>query len=200
MSIFDDLVSNLVERNVIKLSGTFTITLIDGGMALKGHVLSTVRDQKKSKDVVRLDAPLRRRASEGGRHRHSVAADSLTNRRPEGLRLPAGRYWDMSDVNTFIEAIGKDVTAVVAPRIGSFAEQIIREVFARYRPELQGELHARIVQGGLEVTGRGVRLDVKNRETGASVSVLDIPVSLTIKVDPLGVTLQNATINLDVVS
>ena len=27
----------------------------------------------------------------------------------------------MSDVNTFIEAIGKDVTAVVAPRIGSFA-------------------------------------------------------------------------------
>jgi hypothetical protein len=32
------------------------------------------------------------------------------------------------------------------------------------------------------------------------VSVLDIPVSLTIKVDPLGVTLQNATINLDVVS
>lgn len=106
----------------------------------------------------------------------------------------------MSDVNTFIETIGKDVTAVVAPRIGSFAEQIIREVFARYRPELQGELHARIVQGGLEVTGRGVRLDVKNRETGTSVSVLDIPVSLTIKVDPLGVTLQNATINLDVVS
>ena len=58
MSIFDDLVSNLVERNVIKLSGTFTITLVDGGMALKGHVLSTVRDQKKNKDVVRIDAPV----------------------------------------------------------------------------------------------------------------------------------------------
>jgi hypothetical protein len=58
MSIFDDLISNLVERNVIKLSGTFTITLVDGGMALKGHVLSTVRDQRKSKDVVRLDAPV----------------------------------------------------------------------------------------------------------------------------------------------
>ena len=58
MSIFDDLVSNLVERNVIKLSGTFTITLIDGGVALKGHVLSTVRDQKKNKDVVRIDAPV----------------------------------------------------------------------------------------------------------------------------------------------
>ena len=58
MSIVDDLVSNLVERNVIKLSGTFTITLVDGGVALKGHVLSTVRDQKKNKDIVRLDAPV----------------------------------------------------------------------------------------------------------------------------------------------
>jgi hypothetical protein len=27
-------------------------------MALKGHVLSTVRDQKKNKDVVRIDAPV----------------------------------------------------------------------------------------------------------------------------------------------
>jgi hypothetical protein len=58
MSIVDDLVSNLVERNVIRLNGTFTITLVDGGIALKGHVLSTVRDQKKNKDILRLDAPL----------------------------------------------------------------------------------------------------------------------------------------------
>jgi hypothetical protein len=58
MSLVDDLVSNLVERNVIKVSGTFTITLVDGGMALKGHVLSTVRDQKKNKDLVRIDAPV----------------------------------------------------------------------------------------------------------------------------------------------
>ena len=58
MSILDDLVGNLVERNVIKLSGTFTITLVEGGIALKGHVLSTVRDQKKNKDIVRIDAPV----------------------------------------------------------------------------------------------------------------------------------------------
>jgi hypothetical protein len=58
MSILDDLVENLVERNVIKLSGTFTITLVEGGIALKGHVLSTIRDQKKNKDVVRIDAPV----------------------------------------------------------------------------------------------------------------------------------------------
>ena len=143
----------------------------------------------------------------------------------------------MSDVNAFIDAIGKDVTTEVAPRIEGLAEQIgkqafteygprvsafagqlvkeiideqsatvrdfvtrlIQDVFARYRPELAGELHTRIVQGGLQITGRGVRLDVKNRDTGAPVSSLDIPVSLTIKVDALGVTLQNATVTLDVV-
>ena len=143
----------------------------------------------------------------------------------------------MSDVNGFIDAIGKDLSAAVVPKIGTLAEQIstktfneygprvsafagqlakqiideqsatirdfvgglIQDVFARYRPELAGELHTRVVPGGLEITGRGVRLEVKHRDTGAAVSSLDIPVSLTIKVDALGVTLQNATVTLDVV-
>jgi hypothetical protein len=58
MSLFDDLVSNLIERNVIRVNGTFTITLVDGGVALKGNVASIVRDQKKNKDVVRINAPV----------------------------------------------------------------------------------------------------------------------------------------------
>ena len=143
----------------------------------------------------------------------------------------------MSDVNTFIDAIGKDVSATVVPKIETLAQEIssktftqygprvsafagqlvkdiideqsatvrdftsglIQQIFQRYRPELAGELHTRIVQGGLEVTGRGVRLDVKLRDTGVAVSSLDIPVSLTIKIDPLDVTLQNGTVSLDVV-
>jgi len=143
----------------------------------------------------------------------------------------------MSDVITFIDTLGKDISATVAPKIGSLAEEIttktftqygprvsafasqlvkdiideqsttvrevvtgvIQEIFQRYRPELAGELRTRIVQGGLEVTGRGVRLDLKNRETGVSVSSLDIPVSLTISVEAIGVTLQDTTIVLDAV-
>ena len=143
----------------------------------------------------------------------------------------------MSDVNTFIDAIGKDVTATVVPQIEHLAEQInakahadygprvsafanqlvkdiiseqsatvrdfvtalIQELSQRYRPELVGELHTRIVQDGLEVTGQGVKLDLKRRDTGASVTSLDIPVSLTIKVDALTVALQKTTIKLDVV-
>jgi hypothetical protein len=58
MSIVDDLVENLIERNAIRLNGTFTITLIDGGIALKGQVLSTLRDQRKNKDVVNINAPI----------------------------------------------------------------------------------------------------------------------------------------------
>ena len=38
MSIIDDLVENLVERHAIRLSGTFTITLINGGAAMKGQL------------------------------------------------------------------------------------------------------------------------------------------------------------------
>jgi len=59
MSIVDDLVSNLIERNVIKLNGGFTITMVDGGISLAGHVVSTVRDQKKNKDIVNINAPIR---------------------------------------------------------------------------------------------------------------------------------------------
>ena len=143
----------------------------------------------------------------------------------------------MSDVITFIDTIGKDISATVVPKIEGLAEEIttktftqygprvsafasqlvkdiideqsttvrevvtgvIQEIFQRYRPELAGELRTRIVQGGLEVTGRGVRLDLKNRETGVSVSSLDIPVSLTISVEAIGVTLQDTTIVLDAV-
>ena len=143
----------------------------------------------------------------------------------------------MSDVNTFIDTLGKDVSATVVPKVQTLAESIskstfteygprvadfaqqlvkdiideqsvvvrdfvagvIQDVFDRYRPEVNGELHARLVQGAIEVTGQGVTLDVKRRDTGASVSTLEIPVSLRIKVDDLAVTLQNARIKLNVV-
>jgi hypothetical protein len=58
MSIVDDLIENLVERNAIRLSGTFTIALINGGVTLKGQAFSTVRDQRKNKDVLNINAPI----------------------------------------------------------------------------------------------------------------------------------------------
>jgi hypothetical protein len=142
----------------------------------------------------------------------------------------------MSDVNTFIDAIGDDVNAAVGPRIKDLAEQIrektlaeygprvstfagqlvkdiideqsgavrefvtavIHDLFQRYRPELAGELHTRLVNGSVELTGQGIRLDLKRRDTGASVASLDVPVSLHIKVDELSVKLQNTPIRFDV--
>ena len=58
MSIVDDLIENLVERNAVRLNGTFTVTLVAGGIAMKGQVLSTLRDQKKNKDVLNINAPI----------------------------------------------------------------------------------------------------------------------------------------------
>ncbi len=143
----------------------------------------------------------------------------------------------MSDVNTFIDAIGHDVNTAVGPRVQDFAEQFrektfseygprvstfasqlvkdiideqsgairdfvtaaIQDLFQRYHPELAGELHANFVNGCVELTGHGIRLDLKRRDTGAPVASLDIPVSLQIKVDDLTVKLQNTQIKLDVV-
>ena len=58
MSIVDDLVENLVERNAVKLNGTLTISLVEGGLAVKGRFYSTLRDQKKGKDLLNVDIPV----------------------------------------------------------------------------------------------------------------------------------------------
>jgi len=58
MSIVDDLVSNLLERNTLRLNGAFSVTLVDGGLTLKGHVFSTLHDQKKNRDVLNINAPI----------------------------------------------------------------------------------------------------------------------------------------------
>jgi hypothetical protein len=143
----------------------------------------------------------------------------------------------MSDVNAFIDAIGKDINATVVPRIESlaegiaatahadyvpkisaFANQLVKEVveeqsvvvrdfvskliqdlFQRYRPDVAGDLRARIVQGGIELVGEGIRLDLTRRDTGALVASLDIPVSVKLKVDDLTLSVQDTTIGLDVV-
>ena len=58
MSIVDDLVENLVERNAVGLNGTFRIALVDGGLKIKGDALSTLRDQKKNKTILKIGIPV----------------------------------------------------------------------------------------------------------------------------------------------
>ena len=96
----------------------------------------------------------------------------------------------------FANELVKDIIDEQSASVRDFVTGLIQDTFRRYRPELVGELRTRVVQGGLELSGQGIRLDLKHRDTGVSVSSLDIPVSIMIKVDPLGVTLQDATISL----
>jgi hypothetical protein len=58
MSIVDELIEHLVERNVVGLNGTFTVTLVDGGIRIKGQALSSVRDQKKNKTILNATIPV----------------------------------------------------------------------------------------------------------------------------------------------
>ena len=58
MSIVDDLIENLVERNAVALNGTFTVALVDGGIRVKGQVFSTVLDQRKNKTILKVDIPV----------------------------------------------------------------------------------------------------------------------------------------------
>ena len=58
MSLVDDLIENLVERNAIDLKGTFTVTLIDGGIKIKGALQSTMRDERKNKQILKADVPV----------------------------------------------------------------------------------------------------------------------------------------------
>ena len=65
MSLVDDLIENLVERNAIDLNGTFTIAVIDGGVRIKGTLMSVTRDQRKNKQILKVDVPVDAQVSVG---------------------------------------------------------------------------------------------------------------------------------------
>jgi hypothetical protein len=65
MSLVDDLIENLVERNAIDLKGTFTVTLIDGGIRIKGAFESTMRDERKNKQILKAQIPVDAQVSVG---------------------------------------------------------------------------------------------------------------------------------------
>ena len=102
-------------------------------------------------------------------------------------------------VSTFANQLVKDIIDEQSGTVRELVTAVIQDLFQRYRPELAGELHARLMNGRVELAGHGIRLDLKRRDTGTPVASLDIPVSLQIAVDELAVTLQNTTIKLDVV-
>lgn len=58
MSIVDDLVANLVERNSVKLNGSLTIALVEGAVTIQGTLASTLRDQNKNRDILRVNIPV----------------------------------------------------------------------------------------------------------------------------------------------
>src|SRR5687767_13503000 len=58
MSIVDDFVENLVERNAVRVSGALAVQLVDGGVRITGAFRSTLRDQRNGKDVLHTNIPV----------------------------------------------------------------------------------------------------------------------------------------------
>jgi len=58
MSIVDDFLENLVERNALRVTGALAIQLVDGGVNISGALQSVLRDQHKSKDLLKINIPV----------------------------------------------------------------------------------------------------------------------------------------------
>ena len=66
MSVFDDLLKALLERNSISIDGAITIALEDGGVQMRGELNSTIRDTKKgNKTLATMFIPLKSRVGIG---------------------------------------------------------------------------------------------------------------------------------------
>ena len=50
MSVLDDLIENLVERNIVKLNGAITVGLVEDGIKVKGEIGSTIKEKQKRGD------------------------------------------------------------------------------------------------------------------------------------------------------
>lgn len=102
-------------------------------------------------------------------------------------------------IAAFANQLVKDVIEEQSATVTQFASALIQDLFQRYRPELVGDVQVTIVQGALQLQGQGTKLDLKQRDTGAVVASLDIPLSITINVPSIEVALQHTTVKLDVV-
>jgi hypothetical protein len=65
MSIVSDLIQDLVERNSFRLAGGLTLQLVDGGINISGTLRSTLRDQRKGKDLLNINIPVAARVNVG---------------------------------------------------------------------------------------------------------------------------------------
>lgn len=58
MSIIDDLINDLVKNNSATLDGVITIRFVAGGVTVSGNVDSTIHDNKKNKNLLKVTVPV----------------------------------------------------------------------------------------------------------------------------------------------
>jgi len=58
MSIIDDLINDIVKNNSVTLDGVITISFVNGGVTINGNVNSTLQDNKKHKNLLKVTVPV----------------------------------------------------------------------------------------------------------------------------------------------
>ena len=58
MWLIDELITALVQRNAVKLKGSVTIGLTDGGVTVFGEVRTTINDTQKGKAIATMVTPV----------------------------------------------------------------------------------------------------------------------------------------------
>ena len=94
MSIVDDLIENLVERNVIQLNGTLTVSLVAGGVKVKGTVLRRSPTRRRTRTFstsTSRSMPTCRLARSSSRCRRSSRAGWAGKARGAGRRAHVRR-------------------------------------------------------------------------------------------------------------
>jgi hypothetical protein len=58
MSVLNDLIEDLFERNSVQVGGGISIALVENAIKIKGELGSTIKDKKKSKIIATLVVPV----------------------------------------------------------------------------------------------------------------------------------------------
>ena len=58
MSVLNDLIEDLFQRNTVKIKGGISIGLVDGAIRIKGELGSTIKDKDKAKIIATLVVPV----------------------------------------------------------------------------------------------------------------------------------------------
>lgn len=118
-------------------------------------------------------------------------------------------------VQAFVDQLVKEIAAATTPKVRDFSNKLVKDIFtqqsgplrdfvikmvqdlvARYEPVLAGNVHTKVVSGGIQLSSNDTRVEIKERATGRAVASLDLPVDFRIDFREMTFELDEARLNV----